>query len=103
MERAISRICLSLSMAAYFGFAVFARMAAGDCLVPRGTYEAVSESEWAIMLDLKRGEKALIIHESWLAGQYDQRDVEKIRASWSCRGEEIEVRYNQVTDTFRYS
>ena len=86
-------------------FAALALLFAGSASaeVPLGTYSTVSESEWALYVELKKGGAAEVRHESWNAGEYDKKDTTRIRAKWSATGSRVTVSYDGVTDVFDYT
>jgi hypothetical protein len=66
------------------------------------SYGSVSESEWNVSLNLKKGGVAEIVMETWEAGKYDKRDSEKTVGRWSAKGNLVTVEYNGITETFVY-
>ncbi len=77
--------------------------AATGCAVQRGTYQAVTESEWSVELKLGRGGRAKITVESWEAGEYRARVAKRTVATWSCEESRVTVSYGGLADHFQYS
>ena len=67
-----------------------------------GSYQTVSESEWAVTLNLKEGGVAEINMETWQAGEYDQRNLTKIQGRWTAKGNIVTLEYKGITDTLVY-
>jgi hypothetical protein len=67
-----------------------------------GSYGTVSESEWNIVLTLKKGGLAEILQESWAPGEYESRSTSKTEGRWSFDGNIVTVEYNGVTDRLIY-
>jgi hypothetical protein len=80
---------------------------AGSCAQGRqpaleGSYGSVSESEWKVILNLKKDGVAEIIMETWKPEEYEHRDAEKTTGRWSAKGNLVTVEYNGITDTLVY-
>ncbi|UCE65478.1 MAG: hypothetical protein JSU85_11480 [Candidatus Zixiibacteriota bacterium] len=67
-----------------------------------GIYSSVYESEWKLKVELKKGGKALISEESWLAGQYQDRVIVETIATWEWINYELLIHYDGITDTLEY-
>jgi hypothetical protein len=69
-----------------------------------GVYASVSESEWALSVELKKAGKAVITQESWYPGQYDDRKIIETDATWEWiwEGYELLIHYDGITDTLFY-
>jgi hypothetical protein len=67
-----------------------------------GFYSSVSESEWNLKVELKKGGKALITEESWLPRQYEDRVIVETNATWEWINYELLIRYDGITDTLEY-
>ena len=63
-----------------------------------GSYSPVSESEWNIILILKKGGIAEIHVESWTPGNYDNRSIVKTEGRWRLEENSITVEYNGIKD-----
>jgi len=63
-----------------------------------GSYSTVSESEWDIILTLKKGGTAEIHVESWAPGDYQNRSVVKTKGRWRLDENIITVEYNGIKD-----
>ena len=68
-----------------------------------GTYEAVSESEWGLTLELKKNGNAIIVKSSWTAGKYKERTIEKHNGIWRNEGSKFYITYNGTTEVLTYS
>jgi hypothetical protein len=47
-----------------------------------GSYSTVSESEWNVILTLKKRGTAEILEESWAPGEYEGRSTVKTEGRW---------------------
>jgi len=63
-----------------------------------GAYSTVSESEWNIILTLKKGGAAEIQVESWAPGEYKTRSSDKTEGRWSLDGGTIVLEYSDIED-----
>jgi hypothetical protein len=63
-----------------------------------GSYSTVSESEWNILLTLKKGGLAEIEVESWAPGEYETRSSHKTEGRWSLNGSTVILEYGGLTD-----
>jgi len=63
-----------------------------------GSYSTVSESEWNIILTLKKGGAAEIRVESWAPGDYNSRSTVKTEGRWRLEENSISVEYNGIKD-----
>jgi len=63
-----------------------------------GSYSTVSESEWNIILTLKKGGAAEIRVESWAPGDYNARSTVKTEGRWRLDENIITVEYNGIKD-----
>jgi hypothetical protein len=68
-----------------------------------GSYSTVSESEWNIILTLKKGGIAEIRQESWEPGEYESRSTGKTEGRWSFDGNTVAVEYDGITDRLIYN
>jgi hypothetical protein len=68
-----------------------------------GSYGTVSESEWNIILTLKKGGVSEIQVESWAPGEYESRSTGKTEGRWSFDGNIVTVEYNGVMDRITYN
>jgi hypothetical protein len=57
-----------------------------------GSYQAVTESEWAVDLSLNPDGSALIEIASWLPGESEKAKVEKHKGTWTAEGSNVTVR-----------
>lgn len=73
--------------------------ACAERLAIEGSYQTVTESEWNVTLNLKKGGVAEIIKETWNPGEPDKRSGEKIPGRWSARRNIVMLEYNGITDT----
>jgi hypothetical protein len=67
-----------------------------------GSYSTVSESEWNIILTLKREGIAEIRVESWEPGEYESRSSDKTEGRWSFDGNTVTIEYNGIKDRLIY-
>jgi len=67
-----------------------------------GSYGTVSESEWNIILTLKKGGVAEIQDESWAPGEYESRVTGKIEGRGSVNGNTVTLEYNGITNRLVY-
>jgi hypothetical protein len=63
-----------------------------------GSYSTISESEWNIILALKKGGAAEIQVESWAPGEYETRSSHKTEGRWSLDGNTVILEYDGVAD-----
>jgi hypothetical protein len=63
-----------------------------------GSYRTISESEWNIVLTLKREGVAEIIEESWAPGEYESRSAYKTEGRWRAEGDIVILEYDGITD-----
>ena len=66
-----------------------------------GVYVSHSESEWEITLQLEENGYAIKTLESWLAGEYEYRNIHIYRGRWTLDGAIITVKYRDKFDTYR--
>ncbi len=95
------RIRPTLILALFLGLSLMSmlprcRRTAGQPL--EGSYSTVSESEWNIILILKKGGIAEIHVESWAPGDSDARSTLKTEGRWRLEGNSITVEYNGIKD-----
>lgn len=65
----------------------------------RGVYQCVSESEYVVTVDLREESVALVIHESWLPGEFDSSEIDTLVGRWYTHNDLILLEYNQIVDT----
>lgn len=65
-------------------------VACSTCKIPRGNYESFSATESQVVLTLAKNEFVLR-HETWLPGQYENREQVEERGAWSCSGGEVVI------------
>ena len=75
----------------------------GSRLSIGGSYSTVSESEWNIILILKKGDTAEILEESWAPGEYEGRSTIKTEGRWRLDGNSVVLEYAGVTDRLAYN
>lgn len=68
-----------------------------------GVYEAVSESEWTLTINLMESGDAEVELSYWEAGKHEERVIEKYKGTWRLKGEEVSITYNGITENLRYS
>lgn len=68
-----------------------------------GSYQSISESEWAITLVLLKNGYAEIIHENWIVGEYNNRNITKTKCKWGAKGDFVILNCNDIVDTLVYN
>jgi hypothetical protein len=86
---------------------VGALLVAGDAFgegqaVRIGLYSSVTESEWAIELDLRQDQMAVVEVASWDPGERDKAKVKRYTGTWQAKGSTIEVQTKRGTAAWRY-
>lgn len=67
-----------------------------------GRYSVVSESEWALELNLEPDGRARIEISLWAPGEYEGRAKQTVDATWAQAGDRVTLSYGGVTDSLRY-
>ena len=67
-----------------------------------GEYQTVSESEWNIRIKFEAQGKLTIYVESWLPGEYDNRDIKVMNGTWLIMNEHVLVKYNGISEKLKY-
>jgi len=68
-----------------------------------GHYQAVSESEWSLSIELKNKNIAVVEFSNWLAGKHNKKHVETHKGRWSKKGNSIVITYNGITEVVKYN
>ena len=68
-----------------------------------GIYDAVSESEWALTVELQKNGTAFIEVTTWEAGKYENRQTQKYKGQWKRNRDIVEISYNGITEKMIYS
>jgi hypothetical protein len=68
-----------------------------------GKYQAVSESEWSLTLELNTNGAANIETSNWLAGKHNERTIETYTGKWKSEGNTVYITYNGITEILKYS
>ncbi len=68
-----------------------------------GTYQTVSESEWAITLEFRATGQVIIVYEEWEPGEYDTRGQSRLSYPWSCADDIVKIQRTDVTEVMQYS
>ena len=65
---------------------------AGDCALETGRYYApIGGSEWHTVLEFLSDGKVILQHENWMPLHYEDRSVQRVIGTWSCRNSEVSI------------
>ncbi len=70
---------------------IFNLTACNNCDVPAGVYLSAEGSEVSKQLILGDDQTFILTTESWLPGQYEQRETTKTSGTWRCEKDKVEL------------
>ena len=67
------------------------------CEIPMGTYEAITESEYSLSLELLDNGRYRFVHKNWLPGELHHVGEEHIyKGEYRCEGNKVILEYTDI-------
>lgn len=78
---------------------------ASACEIPLGTYEALTESEYTLEINLESSSRFNFTHKNWWPGDSRIGEEHVYTGTWKCSGNNLTLKYSveTVTGEYRYN
>lgn len=63
------------------------------CDIPKGTYKAITESEYSLTLELLDQDRYRFTHSNWLSGMHHVGEEHTYKGEYRCEGNQITLEY----------
>jgi len=71
-------------------------IACSQCNVTNGNYSSSGGSEQSTTLSLSNNNDFYLQYENWQPGNYESREINKIKGVWECKGKLVTIELNGV-------